>query len=61
VKSHFSPNSFFAGTNTRTNLPAVSHDSDHAIRFSSPFPWILALVLSVAIWVILGVSLWQLI
>jgi hypothetical protein len=61
VKSHFSPVSFSADANTRTNLPAASNDSGHAIRFSSQFPWILAIVLSVAIWVVLGVSILQLI
>jgi hypothetical protein len=61
VKSQFLPDSFSADTNTRTNLPAMSHDSGHAMRFSSPFPWILAIVLSVGIWVVLGVSIWQLI
>jgi hypothetical protein len=61
VKSHFSPGTFSADTNTRKTVPVVSLDSGQAIRFSFPFPWILAIVLSVGIWVILGVSLWQLI
>ena len=61
MESHFPSDGFSAITNNRTTVPAVSPDSGHARRFSFPFPGILAIVLSVAIWVILGVSIWQLI
>jgi hypothetical protein len=39
--------------------PVVRASSGRAMRFSSPMPWILAIVLSVAIWALIGWSVWR--
>jgi hypothetical protein len=33
-------------------------ETSEVIRFSSPMPWVLAIVLSVAIWAVMGWSIW---
>jgi hypothetical protein len=39
--------------------PGVVTQPGHAIAFSSPMPWLLAIVLSVAMWAALGWSVWR--
>jgi hypothetical protein len=51
------------------NAPAISHshlskiettNPGGVIRYSSPKPWILAIVLSLGLWAMLGWTLWRL-
>ena len=42
-----------------SNVPVASSRAGHTIRFSSPMPWILAIVLSLAIWAAIGWSVWR--
>jgi predicted ferric reductase len=39
--------------------PVARASSGRAMRFSSPMPWILAIMLSVAIWALIGWSVWR--
>ena len=43
-----------------SNVPVASSRAGHTMRFSSPMPWILAIVLSLGLWAMLGVLLWWL-
>jgi hypothetical protein len=40
-------------------VPVASSNSGQTMRFSSPMPWILAIVLSLAIWAVIGWSVWR--
>jgi hypothetical protein len=42
-----------------TELPGGMTGLGRDIAFSSPMPWLLAMALSVAIWVVLGWSVWR--
>jgi hypothetical protein len=61
VKSRPSPSEFRRDLDVATELPVATTNSEPAIRFSSPMPWVLAIVLSVAIWMVIGWSVWRLI
>ena len=54
MKSHFSP----ADTDSRKNVPFAVRGTGRAVRFSSPLPWVLAIMLSGGLWAGLGLSLW---
>jgi hypothetical protein len=59
VKSRSSPSEFRQDVDATAELPAATTSPGHAIQFSSPMPWVLAIVLSVAIWAVMGWLLWR--
>jgi hypothetical protein len=61
VKSRSAPSEFRQDLVATAELPVTTTNSEQAIRFSSPMPWVLAIILSVAIWAVIGWSLWRLI
>jgi hypothetical protein len=61
VRSHFSSDESPVSVDILTNLLVATTDFGQAIRFSSPMPWVLAIVLSVGLWTVLGLSIWWLI
>jgi hypothetical protein len=61
VKSRSSPSEFRQDVDATVELPVAPARSDQPLRFSSPKPWLLAIVLSVAIWMVIGWLLWRLI
>jgi hypothetical protein len=60
VKSRFSPSEFRQDVDAPVELPAATTDpGQQVIQFSSPMPWVLAIVLSVALWAVLGWVIWR--
>jgi hypothetical protein len=60
VRSRFLPKD--SSANGPTNLPVMTAESGRAIiRYSSPTPWGVAIVLSVGLWTILLLSIWRLV
>jgi hypothetical protein len=59
AKSRPSPAEFRQDVDARAELPAATTDPGQVIQFSSPMPWVLAIVLSVAIWAVMGWLLWR--
>jgi hypothetical protein len=50
---------FSEDVNAKPKLPGVVTEPSRAIAFSSPMPWLLAIVLSLGIWAVLGWSVWR--
>jgi hypothetical protein len=61
VKSRSSPSEFRQDVDAQAELPVTIASSDQPLRFSSPMPWLLAIVLSVAIWMVIGWFVWRVI
>jgi hypothetical protein len=53
--------SHFSSPDALTNLLAAPADVASSVRFSSLAPWVLAVVLSLGLWAVLGLSIWCLV